>query len=372
MKFLGLVCAIMFFALAAAAQGPVKTVISDTLAGPDGLPANGQVTIINPLTFTSPDGYVIPAQSKTVAQITNGALTVSLVPNAIGTYYVANYSLSSGGFSEYWMVPSSSTPVTLASLRAQPPQLNVPNFMFAFYQLNPPANCLNDFPKWTSAGWTCSPGVGAVSSVFGRTGAVVAEPGDYSLSQITGTYASPLSLSGNGLSILPSGVTPGTYTNATVTVNAQGFVTALTQGTPSGANQQLSNLSGTVAINQSLNNVPLSRITMTGTALSLSDFALNGWGSSAASSSTVIGTDIGFTLTIVAAGTGQTLNPTVTLTFHDGPYTNAPVYVCGNSHGTSNRADVDYVPTISTLPMTWLSTPNASQTYVISCVGLGR
>ena len=299
-KFLGLVCAIAFLALAASAQGPAKTVITDILSGPDGLPANGQVVVINPQTFTSPDGYVIPAQSRTVATITNGALTISLVPNAIGTYYVANYTLNSGGFSEYWMVPTSATPVTLASLRAQPPQLNVPNFMFAFYQLNPPANCLNQFPQWTSAGWTCSAAVGAF------------------------------------------------------------------------ANQQLSNLSGTVAINQSLNKVPLSRITMTGTGLSINDFSLTGWGSAATASSTVIGTDMGFTLTIVAAGIGQTLNPTVTLTFHDGPYTNAPVYVCSNGHGTSNRADMDYVPTTSTLPMIWLSTPNASQTYVISCIGLGR
>ena len=292
-------CALLFSAVVWA-QGPIKTVITDTLSGPDGLPANGQVVIINPQTFTSPDGYVIPAQSRTVATITNGALTVSLVPNAIGTYYVANYSLSSGGFSEYWMVPVSASPVTLASLRAQPPQLNVPNFMFAFYQLNPPANCVNQFPEWTSTGWICSSAVGAF------------------------------------------------------------------------ANQQLSNLSGIVAINQSLNKVPLSRITMTGTGLSISDFSLSGWGSAATASSTVIGTDMGFTLTIVAAGVGQTLNPTVTLTFHDGPYTNAPVYICGNGHGTSNRADLDYVPTTSTLPMIWLSTPNASQTYVISCIGLGR
>ncbi len=297
-KFLILVGTIALLALVSFGQGPAKTVITDTLSGPDGLPANGQVVVINPQTFTSPDGYIIPAQSRTVAQITNGALTISLVPNAIGTYYVANYSLSSGGFSEYWMVPVSSSPVTLQSLRAQPPQLNVPNFMFAFYQLNPPANCLNMFPEWTSTGWTCSSAVGAF------------------------------------------------------------------------ANQQLSNLSGTVAINQSLNVVPLSRITMTGTSLSSSDFSISGWGSSA--TTTVIGTDTGFTLTIVASGIGQTLNPTITLTFHDGPFANAPVYVCVNGHGTSNRADVDYAPTTSILPITWLSTPNASQTYVISCIGLGR
>jgi len=39
-----------------------------------------------------------------------------------------------------------------------------------------------------------------VSSVFTRTGAVVAASGDYSLSQITATFSSPLSLSSNTLS----------------------------------------------------------------------------------------------------------------------------------------------------------------------------
>lgn len=53
---------------------------------------------------------------------------------------------------------------------------------------------------FTSTGSACGSGSGSVSSVFGRTGIVVATSGDYTLSQITATFSSPLSLSTNTLS----------------------------------------------------------------------------------------------------------------------------------------------------------------------------
>ncbi len=53
-----------------------------------------------------------------------------------------------------------------------------------------------------SAGAPCGTGAGAVSSVFGRTGAVTAQAGDYSFSQIAGQLAlnqiAPAALQGNG------------------------------------------------------------------------------------------------------------------------------------------------------------------------------
>ena len=56
-----------------------------------------------------------------------------------------------------------------------------------------------------SAGAPCGTGSGAVSSVFGRTGAVTAQAGDYSFSQISGYLAvnqiAPAALQGNGSKI---------------------------------------------------------------------------------------------------------------------------------------------------------------------------
>lgn len=58
--------------------------------------------------------------------------------------------------------------------------------------------------KWTSAAPTG--GTGAVSSVFGRTGVVVAQSGDYSYSQISGTPSlGPLAILASGA--IPTGFT---------------------------------------------------------------------------------------------------------------------------------------------------------------------
>lgn len=53
---------------------------------------------------------------------------------------------------------------------------------------------------FTSTGSACGSGSGAVTSVFGRSGVVVATSGDYSLSLITATFSPPLSLTTNTLS----------------------------------------------------------------------------------------------------------------------------------------------------------------------------
>ncbi len=74
------------------------------------------------------------------------------------------------------------------------------------------------------AGGTCGGG-GAVTSVFGRTGGVTANSGDYSLSQITATFSAPFSLSTNTLSLNAFLVNSQTGTYPATTADFQSYKT---------------------------------------------------------------------------------------------------------------------------------------------------
>jgi hypothetical protein len=88
-------------------------------------------------------------------------------------------------------------------------------------------------------------GGGAVDSVFGRTGNVLAQGGDYTWGQIAGTTlpivsgvnvtnlnASALAVGTVPDAVLADVIAPGTFTSASITVDAKGRVTAAASGPP--------------------------------------------------------------------------------------------------------------------------------------------
>ena len=138
--FLG-VC---FFAPAARAQCPARTIIAETLHNADGTLAEGRI-VVAWQTF-SIGACQVPAGQVT-APITAGALSIQLYPNDAalpgGTSYRATYHLKSGRVStEYWVVPSSGAPVGLAAVRSA--TVPVPNVMFSQSQVT---NLAGDLAK---------------------------------------------------------------------------------------------------------------------------------------------------------------------------------------------------------------------------------
>jgi len=112
-----------------------------------------------------------------------------------------------------------------------------------------------------------------------------------------------------------------------------------------------------------------------GTALAAGDFTLSaGWGDTAAVSA-VTGTDQGWNITVTCGGAGIAANPTITLTFKDGTWTNTPIVISKMVGGTGTITDLTEPPadqTPTTWEITFNGTPVDTMTYIISGIVMGR
>ncbi|HEV2577929.1 MAG TPA: hypothetical protein VGU25_12035 [Acidobacteriaceae bacterium] len=114
--------AVLGICCGAAAQVSTTT-IQDTVYRADGTPASGTVVVSWP-TFTTATGQAVAAGNTSATVGPNGALSMTLTPNAnatpTGSYYTAVMHLDDGTTSQqYWVVPVSATPVTLAAIENQ-------------------------------------------------------------------------------------------------------------------------------------------------------------------------------------------------------------------------------------------------------------
>ena len=99
------------------------TTVTDTIYRADGTAATGTVLVSWPA-FSSAMGQTIPSGSTSATITAGGLLSVQLAPNAgatpIGSYYTVVYHLDDGTVSrEFWVVPSSSTPVHLSAVKVE-------------------------------------------------------------------------------------------------------------------------------------------------------------------------------------------------------------------------------------------------------------
>ena len=106
-----------------AAAQVATTAIQDTVYRADGTPASGSVVVSWPA-FTTAGGQAVAAGNTSVTLGPNGALSLALTANVgatpDGSYYTAVLHLNDGTTSQqYWVVPVSPTPVTLATIESQ-------------------------------------------------------------------------------------------------------------------------------------------------------------------------------------------------------------------------------------------------------------
>lgn len=124
-------------------------------------------------------------------------------------------------------------------------------------------------------------------------------------------------------------------------------------------------------------NATLKRVTLNqGTTLVSGNFAFSGGWGTTASIGSIIGTDGLFGLVMTSAGTGQTANPTVTITFADGTWTNPPVCipvgVQGNASTVSWEVTNGATATAVSFTLTAPATPSATGTYGLNVICGGR
>jgi len=114
---------VLLAALAVPAMAQVATTqVADTIYHADGTPATGMAIVSWP-TFTTGSGESIPTGSTSATIAAGGALSIQLIPNAgatpIGSYYTVVYHLDDGSVSrQYWVVPTSSTPVKVSAIES--------------------------------------------------------------------------------------------------------------------------------------------------------------------------------------------------------------------------------------------------------------
>ena len=135
-----------------------------------------------------------------------------------------------------------------------------------------------------------------------------------------------------------------------------------------------STFSGPKVIQPFSGTVTTARVSgVNGTAHVAGDYALSaGWGTTATVSA-VSAKDAGGRVTISCSGTGQTANPTVTLTWKDGTWTTVPAVVASRGDlVVPSGPFLNSTPGATTVVFTFNGTPVAGNSYILDFVAMGK
>lgn len=135
--------------LLACAVSQAGTRVRDTVYYATGKRADGRITITWPA-FTS--GAKTVAAGTLDVRVSNGVLDVELEPTPAGISYTARYYLNNGVSNlEYWIVPTSATPVTVAAIRTA--TIPTPNLQISVGQIGQSGAQTGQCLAWTGTSW---------------------------------------------------------------------------------------------------------------------------------------------------------------------------------------------------------------------------
>lgn len=148
-----------------------RTQISDILYTADGRTCSGAVSVSWPTFYTADHRLV--AAGTTYVRVTAGILSISLEPAT----YTARYQLTPSGCvpnQEYWLVPVSSSPVPLSTVRSLNPP--TPPTLIGLAFLGQGGATTGQCLAWNGSSWAPSSscgggGSGGITSLNGQTGA---------------------------------------------------------------------------------------------------------------------------------------------------------------------------------------------------------
>ena len=195
---LAFLCAVFFFSTKAFSQS--RTKIRDVFTSPSGATLNGQITVMTTTSFTTLSGTTVPAGQRVVVPVKNGVFSIDLWPNVgstpANTSYTVELAFGATPTVEIWVIPSTSSVLNRASVVGS--IVPLPKTQVNLNQITQSGAVNGQAPIWngTTKQWepTNVSAVGnLITSVFGRTGAVVSSANDYSAGQVSNSPAGSVS-----------------------------------------------------------------------------------------------------------------------------------------------------------------------------------